>query len=122
MAIQINVKIISHLSILRTLFIAPAYETLKLHPQSASQERMNSVAAEENHAYATIGQALEYESVQQSKGGDNHVYTITPVRYEAVGEAKQSSGEQIFSTFEGGTHLYGNVKPTQDYENVQNSK
>ena len=122
MDIQINVQIIARLSILHSLFIAPAYETLKLHPQSASHKHRNSVAAEENHAYATIGQALEYESVQQSEGGDNHVYTITPVHYEAVGEAKQSSGQQTSSIMEGGTHLYGNVKPTQDYENVQNSK
>ena len=83
---------------------------------------MQSEAAEENHAYATIAEALENESVKQSESGDNHVYTITPLHYEAVGEAKQSSGEQTFSTFEEGTHLYGNVKPTQDYENVQNSK
>ena len=83
---------------------------------------MQSAAAEENHAYATIGQALEYESVQQSESGDNHVYTITPVVYEEVGEAKQSSGQVTSSAMEGGSHLYGNVKPTQDYENVQNSK
>ena len=83
---------------------------------------MQSEAAKENHAYATIAEALEYESVKQSESGDNHVYTITPVVYEEVGEAKQSSLQVTSSTMEGGSHLYGNVKPTQDYENVQNSK
>ena len=83
---------------------------------------MQSVAAEENHAYATIGQALEYESIQQSENGDNHVYTIMPVHYEAVGEAKQPTGQPTSSIMEVGSHLYSNVKPEQDYENVRNSK
>ena len=103
-------------------FIAPAYETLQLNPQSVPQESMPSVAAEENHAYATIGQALEYESIQQSENGDNHVYTIMPVHYEAVGEAKQPSGQQTSSIVEVGSHLYSNVKLVQDYKNVQNLK
>ena len=54
---------------------------------------MQSQAAEENHAYATIAEAFEYECVKQSESGDNHVYSITPVVYEEVGEAKQSSGQ-----------------------------